>query len=113
VYLVWTRITRPQRAFLPPVFAGLWVVGAAVYYGSSHWHQHFGKAVWLSGVASILVVAPVPLAVTLIVERATSRLTSRIGLRTIVAGAVGVLVTLSIQQPLGLWVGRFVWYAGH
>ena len=107
-YLAWIRISRPQQTFLPLVFAGLWLAGSVTCYISTHWHHYFGAPPWLSGVASILAVTPVPLAVTFIVERAASPVISRDVLRGVVAGAVGVLVTLFIQQRLAWWVAGLV-----
>lgn len=108
-YLVWVRATRPRRSFIPLVFVTAWLAGSVAYYLATHWQHYFARtALWLSGVASILVVAAVPLALSVALERVTRLLIARHMLRGFVAGATAVLVTLFIQLPLALWVQRIV-----
>ena len=102
------QIHAPKADIASLVFVALWLAGAVTCYISTHWHSYFGTPPWLSGVASILVVAPVPLAVTLLAERTTTPIISQPVPRILVAGALGVLVTLGIQQPLAWRVAEFV-----
>jgi hypothetical protein len=104
-YLVWVRTTRPRQAFVPLVLLALWLAGSIAYFVYTHWYHYFGRlTLWLSGVASILLVAVVPLAVTLLVERTASPLIRHHLVRITLAGGAGVLVTLCVQRPLALWI---------
>ena len=108
-YLVWSRISRPTQSYVPLAFTGLWVAGSLAQYVRSDWHQQYGRvALWLGGTASILAVALVPLAVSLITERTTTHLIRHHVVRGSAAAVAGVLVTLLIQLPLALWVARLV-----
>ncbi len=108
-YLSWTRLQPARPSFVPLVFAGLWLASCVAHYFRSNWQEYFGRhLLWLSGLASILVAAVLPLVVALIVERSTARIIPKALVRGSAAATVAILVTLFMQQPLAVWVGASI-----
>jgi hypothetical protein len=112
-YLIWLQIRRPQQSYTPLVFAGLFLVSCIAHYLRSDWHQYLGRQVlWLSGVVSILIIAPLPLAITLLAERGTVRVIQRPLVRGCLAVTLALAITVLMQQPLAFWAARLVIHAG-
>jgi hypothetical protein len=105
-YLIRIRTSPPRQSYVPLVFTGLWLASSLAHYFRSDWHQYWGRhVVWFSGMVAILAAAFVPLFVTLVVERATTRVVQRPVWRGCLAAATAMLVTLFVQKPLGMWIG--------
>jgi hypothetical protein len=99
-YLAWIRI-RLVQSYAPLLVVGLALAGAVAHYLRSGWHNHFGNhALWLSGVASILVVAPLPPGLTLLSDWAMRRAVVSVMRRAVFATTLAILLTFAFQQPL-------------
>jgi hypothetical protein len=100
-YLVWIRGRIGVQSYAPLLFIGLALASALAHYARSDWHRHFGNhALWLSGVGSILVVAPLPLILTLLWDWLIHRAVSNAARRAVLTATLAILVTFLIQQPL-------------
>jgi hypothetical protein len=108
-YLTWARLRPDKASYVPVAFASVWLAAGVAHYLRGHWQQYYARhLLWLSGMATIVVVPLLPLATVLLVERGAARVLPHPVIRASVAALVALAATFCFQQLLAVWVIQLV-----